>query len=144
MSCQSQVTNYFRQKYLVQQALENHESTQDLIKRLEATEYADYQLMMTCVNSQPIVYPAFPLGGTWKYGGKPGPVFQCHGVLMTIDMSAYTGLPGTDVKKRATAGGCILTGSTIWVYFPDDKAYTGTLHAPNRIVWSNGSEWDKA
>jgi hypothetical protein len=144
MSCQTQVTNYYKLKYQVLQATESPEPQPGLIKRLEAEEYTADGAMLTCVRGMPAVQPVFALGGTWNYGGKPGPVISCLGNLMTIDMSAYPGLPGTEIKKRATAGGLILDNSDIWVYFPDDNAYTGRLQAPNLIVWSNNSEWVKA
>jgi len=44
---------------------------------------------------------------------------------------------------RPTATGTIVDSSTIKVNFPDDRTYTGQLHPPNAIIWSNGSVWTK-
>jgi hypothetical protein len=142
MSCQTQVTKYFSLKYRVQQATDIGDT--GLASELGAAEYQAGEQMLECVRGLPIVQPVFVLGGTWNNGGKPGPVIGLQGNLMNIDMSAYPGLPGTQSKRRATAGGLILDENNIWVYFPDDNTYTGKLHAPNLIVWSNYSEWVKA
>jgi hypothetical protein len=144
MSCQTQVTNYYKLRYLLLQAMESPEQQPGLITRLKAEASMADGVMLTCVRGLPAVQPVFALGGTWSYGGKPGPVIGCQGNLITIDMSAYPGLPETEINKRATAGGLILDENDIWVYFPDDNAYTGRLQAQNLIVWSNNSEWVKS
>jgi hypothetical protein len=74
------------------------------------------------------------LNGTWASGGVPGPVISINGDSISVDMSAY---------KRPTASGLVLDSSDITVTFPDDKTYTGKLQPPNRIEWSNNSEWTK-
>jgi hypothetical protein len=144
MSCQTQVTSYYQLRYKVQQAMDSPDQQLGLVKSLQAEEAEADRMMLACVRGLPAVQPVFALGGTWSYGGTPGPVVGCQGNLITIDMSAYPGLPGRpQTKTRATAGGLILDKNDIWVYFPDDNAYTGRLQAPNLIVWSNNSEWVK-
>jgi hypothetical protein len=73
------------------------------------------------------------LNGLWTDGARNAAV-HTQFTSFTVDMSAF---------NRPTANGSIVSGSTIKVTFPDDATYTGTLHAPNRIVWSNGSVWTK-
>ena len=142
MSCQTQVTSFYNLRYEVQQATDQKQP--GLVSRLQAEEREPDRNMLACVRGLPAVQPVFALGGTWSYGGKPGPVIGIQGNLITINMSAYPGLPGRPpTTTRATAGGLILDKNDIWVYFPDDNAYTGSLQAPNLIVWSNNSEWVK-
>jgi hypothetical protein len=53
---------------------------------------------------------------------------------MTIDMS---------YAHRPPATGRLLTRTTISVTFPDAGTFIGTLQAPDLIVWSNGTIWEK-
>ena len=75
------------------------------------------------------------LDGRWAYGGIPGPLISVNGNSLAVDMSAY---------NRPTAHGTVTDSSDIMVTFPDDKAYTGKLQPPARILWSNNSTWTKA
>lgn len=81
-----------------------------------------------------VVDTAIDLNGSWKSGGDRVAIVSEGVGSLKIDMSDY---------DRPTATGSIVDGSTIKVSFPDDATYTGTLHAPNQIVWSNGSAWTK-
>jgi hypothetical protein len=74
------------------------------------------------------------LNGSWTDGSPRSAVISVKFKSLTIDMSAY---------NRPAAHGSIVDGSTITVTFPDDKTYTGQLHPPNTIRWSNGSAWTK-
>jgi hypothetical protein len=72
MSCQTQVTNYYTRRYKLLQATESNEQ-QGLISTLQAEAETADRVMLTCLGGLPAVQPAFALGGTWNYGGKPGP-----------------------------------------------------------------------
>jgi hypothetical protein len=74
------------------------------------------------------------LNGSWTDGSPRRAVISEKIKSLTIDMSDY---------NRPAAHGSIVNGSTITVTFPDDKTYTGQLHPPNTIRWSNGSAWTK-
>ena len=74
------------------------------------------------------------LNGRWTAGGPQNIVISAAFSLIAVDMSQF---------GRPPAHGFILDGSTISVTFPDDATYTGTLHAPATIRWSNGSAWRK-
>ena len=74
------------------------------------------------------------LNGSWTDGSPRSAVISVKFKSLTIDMSAY---------NRPAAHGSLVDGSTITVTFPDDKTYTGQLHPPNTIRWSNGSAWTK-
>jgi hypothetical protein len=74
------------------------------------------------------------LTGTWASGGVPGPIISVTGNSISVDMSSY---------KRPLASGYITDSSDIIVNFPDDRAYTAKLQAPNTIFWSNDSAWTK-
>jgi hypothetical protein len=73
------------------------------------------------------------LNGLWTDGVRNAAI-SSQFTSISVDMSAF---------NRPVANGSIVSGSTIKVTFPDDATYTGTLHAPNRISWSNGSVWTK-
>lgn len=73
----------------------------------------------------------FDLNGKWS----SGPVISVSGNAITVDMSAL---------KRPTAHGTVTDASYITVTFPDDKAYTGKLQSPNKIIWSDNTTWTKA
>ncbi len=77
----------------------------------------------------------FDLNGVWASGGVAGPVITLTGISISVDMSAY---------GRPAAHGKVLGASSITVTFPDAATVTGTLQAPNTIVWSNNSAWTKA
>lgn len=81
-----------------------------------------------------VVNTAFDLNGNWTDGSPWIAVIHEGASAITVDMSDF---------DRPTAHGSIVDGSTIKVTFPDDQTYTGTLIAPNRIRWSNGSFWTK-
>ena len=84
---------------------------------------------------QKVINTAFDLNGSWTDGSSPWVAVIFAGpVSLTVDMSDY---------ERPNASGHIIDSSTITVTFPDDHAYTGTLIAPNKIRWSNGSAWTK-
>jgi hypothetical protein len=76
----------------------------------------------------------FDLNGSWTDGSPWVAVIAAGPVALSVDMSDF---------ERPNANGKIIDGSTITVTFPDDHAYTGTLIAPNKIRWSNGSTWTK-
>jgi hypothetical protein len=76
---------------------------------------------------------AVELNGLWTDGVRNAAI-SSQFTSISVDMSAF---------NRPVANGSIVSGSTIKVTFPDDATYTGTLHAPNRIDWSNGSVWTK-
>jgi hypothetical protein len=82
-----------------------------------------------------VIATPFDLNGRWTAGGTAGPVISVSGNVLTIDMSAY---------HRPAASGFIIDGQTINVTFPDDATYSGTLHVPGTIKWSNGTAWTKA
>jgi hypothetical protein len=100
MSCQTQVTSYYQQRYKVQQAMDSPDQQLGLVNSLQAEEAEADRMMLACVRGLPAVQSVFALGGTWSYGGTPGPVVGCQGNLITIDMSAYPGLPGRGPKPR--------------------------------------------
>ena len=74
------------------------------------------------------------LRGIWTDGGSAFPVISESGTDLSIDMSS---------QHRPTAHGSVIDSQTITVTFADDATFTGTLHAPGTIVWSNGSSWTK-
>jgi len=91
----------------------------------------------TCADgtNTPIVTP-FNLNGRWEVGfgvARPVTITEAGGIL-SADMSTFS---------RPTARGGVTDNSHITVSFPDDRTYTGTLVAPGRIVWSNGTTWTK-
>jgi hypothetical protein len=83
----------------------------------------------------PIVTP-FNLNGRWDAG---------FGAARAVTIREDSGIIAADMFAfgRPTARGGVTDNSHITVSFPDDQTYTGTLVAPNRIVWSNGSVWTK-
>lgn len=74
------------------------------------------------------------LNGAWTDGSPRNAVISVKVNELTVNMSAF---------NRPAAHGTIVDGSTITVTFPDDRTYTGQLQGPNKIRWSNGSEWTK-
>jgi len=80
------------------------------------------------------IHTVFDLNGPWTAGGPQRPVISAALSSLTVDMSAF---------HRPPAHGSIVNASTISVTFPDDATFTGTLQAPNRIRWSNGTVWTK-
>jgi len=74
------------------------------------------------------------LGGVWNAGGSHNATISIDLQDLSVDMSAFI---------RPTAHGSIKDWSVISVTFPDDKTYTGTLEAPNKILWSNNTVWTK-
>lgn len=74
------------------------------------------------------------LTGLWTDGSARRAVVSRKPRSLTIDMSDF---------DRSAAHGSIVDYSTIEITFADDATYTGTLLAPNRIQWSNGSTWSK-
>ena len=74
------------------------------------------------------------LRGIWTDGGSAFPVISESGTDLSIDMSS---------QHRPTAHGSVIDSQTITVTFADDATFTGTLHAPGTIVWSNSSSWTK-
>jgi hypothetical protein len=83
---------------------------------------------------QKVIKTAFDLNGSWTDGSPWVAVIFAGPVSLTVDMSDF---------ERPNANGKIIDSSNITVTFPDDRAYTGTLIAPNTIRWSNGSTWTK-
>ena len=86
------------------------------------------------ITTAPAIQTVLDLRGAWAGGGVPGPFVSVTGNSISIDMSA---------SHRPTATGSVLSSTEISVHFPDDKTYTGVLHAPNVITWSNNSSWTK-
>ncbi len=86
------------------------------------------------ITTAPATQTVLDLRGAWASGGVPGPFISVTGNSISVDMSAL---------HRPTATGQILSSTEISVHFPDDKTYTGVLHAPNVITWSNNSSWTK-
>jgi hypothetical protein len=79
---------------------------------------------------------AFDLTGSWNAPGTTGhPFLSVTGTLINVDMATL---------GRPFAFGQVIDGVTIRVTFPDDRTYTGTLQAPNRILWSNNTVWTKS
>jgi hypothetical protein len=78
----------------------------------------------------------FNLNGTWTDGpGRgPGPVITVRGTAILVNMGAF---------HRPLAPGGVINRTVISVNFPDDANHIGTVVAPNRIVWDNGSVWTK-
>jgi hypothetical protein len=76
----------------------------------------------------------FDLNGVWQYNGVDGPVIKQSGNNLSVNMGAY---------MRPTATGIIINGNTIKVTFTDDATIEGTLVQPNRIRWTNSTEWIK-
>lgn len=78
----------------------------------------------------------FNLNGTWTDGpGRgPGPVITVRGTSILVNMGAF---------HRPLAPGGVINRTVISVNFPDDVNHIGTVVAPNRIVWDNGSVWTK-
>jgi len=72
------------------------------------------------------------LNGKWAAGGVAGPVISVEGSLISVAM-----------PNRPPAHGTIVDGSTISVTFPDDHTFVGTLTPPNRIHWSNNTDWTR-
>jgi hypothetical protein len=81
-----------------------------------------------------VINTVMDLNGGWSDGGPRIAVFSEGATSLKIDMSDY---------DRPMATGSIVNGSTIKVTFPDAATYTGSLQAPNKILWSNGSAWTK-
>jgi phospholipase C len=86
------------------------------------------------ITTAPAIQTVLDLRGAWVAGGVPGPFVSVTGNSISIDMSA---------SHRPAASGSVLSSTEISVRFPDDKTYTGVLHAPNVITWSNNSSWTK-
>ena len=78
--------------------------------------------------------PVIDLARSGRTGGSAFPVISESGTDLSIDMSR---------QHRPTAHGSIIDSQTITVTFADDATFTGTLHAPETITWSNGSSWTK-
>ena len=77
----------------------------------------------------------FDLNGTYTDGGSARPRITDVSDVLTVDMPS---------QNRPTATGIVLGTSTIKVTFPDIPAtFQGTLTAPGRIEWNNGSVWTK-
>jgi hypothetical protein len=80
------------------------------------------------------VKTAIELNGSWTDGSARRAIASRKFAALTFDMSDF---------GRPAAQGSIVDNSTISVTFPDDATYTGSLHPPNKIRWSNGSTWTK-
>jgi hypothetical protein len=89
--------------------------------------------LQTCRESTTIP-PVLDLNGRWTDGSPRSAVISVAFTSLRVDMSAF---------HRPAAHGSIVNASTITVTFPDDATYTGTLHPPRTIRWSNGSAWTK-
>ncbi|WP_198286941.1 hypothetical protein [Frankia sp. QA3] len=74
------------------------------------------------------------LNGLWTDGSSRNATISVKFRSLAVNMSAF---------HRPAARGSVVDGSTITVTFPDDTTYTGTLRAPDKIRWSNGSVWTK-
>jgi phospholipase C len=85
------------------------------------------------IATAPAIQTVLDLRGAWASGGVAGPFVSVTGNSISIDMP----------PSRPTASGRVLDSTHISVNFPDDKTYTGVLHAPNVITWSNNSNWTK-
>ena len=83
---------------------------------------------------QKVINTAFDLNGTWTAGGPWVAVIFAGSESLAVDMSDF---------ERPNAQGKIINSSSITVTFPDDHTYTGTLIAPGKIQWSNGSTWTR-
>jgi hypothetical protein len=74
------------------------------------------------------------LNGDWTDGSSRSAAISADLSSLSINMSAF---------NRPAASGSIVGYDTIEVTFPDDRKYTGQLLTPNKIRWSNNSEWTK-
>jgi hypothetical protein len=77
----------------------------------------------------------FNINGVYAAGSSVGMRISNVNDAITINMSSL---------GRPTAHGVVVDSDTIFVDFPDDQGYAGTLIAPDTIVWSNNSVWRKA
>jgi hypothetical protein len=85
--------------------------------------------------TRPFITP-FDLTGSWNVPGATGhPNVSVSGTSIAVDMQPL---------GRPFAFGQAFGGTMIQVTFPDDRTYTGTLQAPNRILWSNNTVWTKS
>jgi hypothetical protein len=83
----------------------------------------------------PMVTP-FDLNGRYDVGfgpTRPASIREVRGIV-SVDQSAF---------GRPTGRGGVTDNNHLTVSFPDDRTYTATLVAPDRIVWSNGSVWPR-
>lgn len=132
MSCAAIHLQYIAVVNQIKQAIKNGET----LEKLEPLE--KQALMLTteldeCLENQ-VIDPVFNINGRYLSGGVPGPIVSLMGNTIEINMSAY---------KRPLAKGRLLNSADIWVDFPDDDSYSGSLRLPHTIEWSNGSEWVK-
>jgi hypothetical protein len=132
MSCAVQEDSYIAAVTAVKQ-LVREGASQAAISEAEQKAQNLSIALEECLGNSNIV-PVFNLNGRYEYGGTPGPVISVIGNVIEINMSAY---------KRPLAKGRILNPTSIFVNFPDDDSYAGNLQLPNKIEWSNHSEWIK-
>lgn len=78
--------------------------------------------------------PVFPLTGTYVDGTNIAIGITNVGDVIIVN------LPG----GRPAGHGVVVNAHTIFVDFPDDQSYTGTLVLPGTIRWSNNTSWVKA
>jgi len=74
------------------------------------------------------------LNGSWTDFGSARPVISETNGTIVVDMSS---------QNRPAASGFVVNPSTIFVSFPDNASFLGTLQSPNLLRWSNGSVWEK-
>jgi hypothetical protein len=81
------------------------------------------------------VTPVFDLNGVYTDGGSARPRITDVNDTLTVDMSS---------QNRPTASGVVVSTTMILVVFPDEAPHWGTLvAATGRIIWDNGSRWQK-
>jgi hypothetical protein len=79
--------------------------------------------------------PPLDLNGIWTAGDSREIRISVKDNTILIDMSAF---------KRPTVQGVFIDNKTISVNFGDVKTiFTGTLQSPDKILWSNGTQWTK-
>ena len=91
---------------------------------------------VTVLSKPPVSTPSpanSNFSGVW--GG--GAVISVEGNSLTIDMS---------IAGHPQAKGKINPNNPLKaeVNFPDDKTHTATLVSPDRIIWSNGTYWNRS
>jgi hypothetical protein len=132
MSCAAQEDRYIAAVTAVKNLI-REKAPQAAITEAEQIALKCSSALEECLGSS-IITPVFNLNGRYEYGGTPGPVISVMGNIVEINMSAY---------KRPLAKGRILNPTAIFVDFPDDDSYSGNLQLPDKIEWSNHSEWIK-
>lgn len=82
------------------------------------------------------------LNGGWMDQGGNRPYIYLYGD--SNYSSGYTIAVDLFLSNRPDGVGYIVDGSTISVYFPDDKDYTGKIEQNGRVIrWSNNTVWTK-